>query len=355
VTRFVWRSGHVLYETSPGGTITVSYQWGMGTDDLVAVHDHATGAHYYVVQDKLRSVRGLVHRDGTWVASWRYRAYGVVLDSAGSAPAGLTRFRWAGAQWDAETGFYFLRTRYYDPPVGRFVQEDKLGRAGGANLYAYAGGRPLAARDPAGTYASDDAVHFHFYWERLQVTYSCISWCDSWNPVDLLTYMERNASYERYYLAAQKRIKDTNLDRYGVVPLSTGEYEFLLRGTVGTVRANAITPELMQVVLGQVEASFAEGKIVMDFVGIFTQLISIRDVDGIPIRTAYAVTSGSRQITLLNPDIMRLDVGWAANIIVHEAQHLYGVSSECQAYLIAFQATGVRNAPPGSLECTRFN
>jgi YD repeat-containing protein len=91
VTRFVWRGGHVLYETTGGGTITVSYQWGMATDDLVALHDHGTGGRYYVVQDKLRSVRGLVHRDGTWVASWRYRAYGVVLDSAGSAPAGLTR------------------------------------------------------------------------------------------------------------------------------------------------------------------------------------------------------------------------------------------------------------------------
>jgi RHS repeat-associated protein len=74
------------------------------------------------------------------------------LDSAvAGATAGLHRFGWAGAQYDAETGFYFLRTRSYDPAVGRFVQEDKIGRAGGLNLYAYAGGRPLAARDPSGT------------------------------------------------------------------------------------------------------------------------------------------------------------------------------------------------------------
>jgi len=159
VTRFVWRSGHVLYETTDGGTLTVSYQWGLGTDDLLALHDHGTGGHYYVVQDKLHSVRGLVNRDGTWVASWRYRAYGVVLDSAGSAPAGLTRFRWAGAQYDPETGFYFLRTRYYDPLVGRFVQEDKIGRAGGLNLYAYASGRPLATRDPSGTMDNFEAYY----------------------------------------------------------------------------------------------------------------------------------------------------------------------------------------------------
>jgi RHS repeat-associated protein len=164
VTRFVWRSGHVLYETTDGGTVTYSYQWGLATDDLLALHDHGAAAHYYVVQDRLRTVRGLVNRDGTWVAAWRYRAYGTPLDSSGTAAAGLKRFRWAGAQYDAETGFYFLRSRYYDPTVGRFVQEDKLGRAGAANLYAYAGGDPVVARDPGGTRKS-----FDYYYGYLNV------------------------------------------------------------------------------------------------------------------------------------------------------------------------------------------
>jgi RHS repeat-associated protein len=316
-----------------------------------------------VVQDRLRSVRGLVNRNGSWVAAWRYRAYGVGLDSAGSASVGLKRFRWAGAQYDAETGFYFLRTRFYDPSVGRFVQEDKVGRAGGPNLYAYAGGDPLGRRDPGGTMFAYDLQYSGLLYEGDGYGggagggwgAECVGWCDSWNPVDLLTYVERGVSYERYYSAAAKRIKDTGLARFGVVPLSPGEYEFLLRGTVGTVRANAMTPDLMHVVLDQVEASFAQGKIVMDFVGLYTQLISFRQVDGTPILTAYAVTSRMAQITLLNPDILRLGVGWAANFIVHEVQHLYGVPDECQAYLIAFQATGVPNAAPASLGCAPFN
>jgi type VI secretion system secreted protein VgrG len=71
--------------------------------------------------------------------SWRYRIYGEVLSQAGSDSLGL-RFRWAGAQWDEETGLYYLRSRYYDPALGRFIQEDPIGRAGGLNLYAYADG-----------------------------------------------------------------------------------------------------------------------------------------------------------------------------------------------------------------------
>jgi len=148
ITRLVWRSGHVLYETTGGGTITYSYQWGLETDDLLAIHDHGSGAHYYVVQDRLRSVRGLVNRTGAWVAAWRYRAYGVGLDSAGSAGPGLRRSGWAGAQYDAETGFFFLRTRSYDPSVGRFVQEDKVGRAGGGEPVRVCGRGSARAAGP---------------------------------------------------------------------------------------------------------------------------------------------------------------------------------------------------------------
>jgi hypothetical protein len=50
------------------------------------------------LQDKRRSARGLVNRTGSWVAAWRYRAYGAGLDRAGTVAAGLKRFRWAGAQ-----------------------------------------------------------------------------------------------------------------------------------------------------------------------------------------------------------------------------------------------------------------
>jgi RHS repeat-associated protein len=148
-TRFVWRGGHVVYETSGGGTLTRSYTWGTSTDDLVAIHDHEGGGHYYIVQDRLRSVRGLVDRGGAWQVAWRYGIYGQVLSAEGSAPFAV-RFRWAGAQYDEETGFYYLRSRFYDPALGRFIQEDPIGHEGGLNLYAYADGNPTVARDPSG-------------------------------------------------------------------------------------------------------------------------------------------------------------------------------------------------------------
>ena len=120
-TRFLYRGGPVLAEADSAGTLTLAYTWGAGTDDLVAIHKYGTGAgDWYVMQDLLHSVRQMTRRDGTWVASWRYRIYGAVLDSAGSAPCEV-RYRWTGREYDRELGFYFFRSRSYDPASQRFV------------------------------------------------------------------------------------------------------------------------------------------------------------------------------------------------------------------------------------------
>jgi uncharacterized protein RhaS with RHS repeats len=41
----------------------------------------------------------------------------------------------------------------YSPQLGRFMQRDPLGYAAGLNLYAYAGGDPVNARDPSGLFS----------------------------------------------------------------------------------------------------------------------------------------------------------------------------------------------------------
>jgi RHS repeat-associated protein len=155
-TRFVYRGGVVGFETDSGGTITLKYTWGPAADDLLAIEDNA-GGHYYVVQDKLHSVRGLVRRDGTWIRSLSYLSYGGLgTDSSVGGPS--LRYRWTGREYDSETGLYFFRARYYDPSVRRFVQEDPIGYGGGGNVYAYGNGGPLEGRDPGGMEMSPDAL-----------------------------------------------------------------------------------------------------------------------------------------------------------------------------------------------------
>ncbi len=78
----IYAGGEVTAEADSAGTLKLSYVWGLGADDLVAIHDDSTGSHYYVTQDELGSVRGISKRDGTWQGTFRYRPYGAALDSA---------------------------------------------------------------------------------------------------------------------------------------------------------------------------------------------------------------------------------------------------------------------------------
>ncbi|WP_418949160.1 MULTISPECIES: RHS repeat-associated core domain-containing protein [Pseudomonas] len=46
--------------------------------------------------------------------------------------------RYQGQYIDQETGLHYNTSRYYDPDIGRFTQNDTIGIGGGINLTSYA-------------------------------------------------------------------------------------------------------------------------------------------------------------------------------------------------------------------------
>jgi RHS repeat-associated protein len=79
-----------------------------------------------------------------------------------NAPAGSTAplavarslagspFLFHGQYFDADTGLYYLRARFYDPFTGLFLQRDPAGYADGVNHYAGFANNPVNLRDPTG-------------------------------------------------------------------------------------------------------------------------------------------------------------------------------------------------------------
>lgn len=59
------------------------------------------------------------------------------------------RFRYQGEQYDPITLQYYLRARYYNPVIGRFIQEDTY-YGDGLNLYEYCRNNTITYKDPTG-------------------------------------------------------------------------------------------------------------------------------------------------------------------------------------------------------------
>ncbi len=70
-------------------------------------------------------------------------------DSTGSV---ANPFGYAGEYTDSETGFVYLRARYYDPATQQFLTVDPA-LAATQQAYAYAADSPLNGRDPTGRFA----------------------------------------------------------------------------------------------------------------------------------------------------------------------------------------------------------
>ena len=67
-----------------------------------------------------------------------------------------------GRPVDPETGLIYMRNRYYDPELGRFLTADPLGYIDGPSMYGFAGNDPFNAGDPYGLalYAFDGTWNF---------------------------------------------------------------------------------------------------------------------------------------------------------------------------------------------------
>src|SRR5207253_8849635 len=95
----------------------------------------------------LGSSTSLSNSAGAIASTYTYDSFGRMTGSTGTLTNPL---RYTGREFDSETGLYFYRARYFDPNVGRFLNEDALAFQSGPNHYSYVGNSPARFIDPTG-------------------------------------------------------------------------------------------------------------------------------------------------------------------------------------------------------------
>jgi RHS repeat-associated protein len=155
---YLWDRDQIAAEADGSGTTIQSYTYNPGMDQPRSVS--AGGQIYFMSTGPGGDVNGLVRRsDNAVVAQYAYTPWGgLEADQQLVAGARVNSLRWHGLPYDAETGLYQVRARYYDPDTRRFISEDPLGLAGGINLYAFANGDPVNGSDPSGLGPCDIGV-----------------------------------------------------------------------------------------------------------------------------------------------------------------------------------------------------
>jgi RHS repeat-associated protein len=145
VTRtFIYGGEDVLEERLSTGGV-VRYIHGPGTDQPLGAVDPAGAVSYYVA-DHLGSIVQATDSTGNVTITRQYDVYGNLLTGAT-----ISGYAFTGREWDAETGLYYYRARYYDPKLGRFISEDPARLAlARFNAYGYAANSPTGWIDPTG-------------------------------------------------------------------------------------------------------------------------------------------------------------------------------------------------------------
>ena len=116
------------------------------------------GQNYYFEKTLQGDISRIYDSEGNVVGEYLYDAWGNLLNADSLTEiAKQNPFRYRGYYFDSETGFYYLRSRYYDPQVGRWINADEPEIIDGGNdhilennLFAYCFNNPVNMTDDTG-------------------------------------------------------------------------------------------------------------------------------------------------------------------------------------------------------------
>ncbi|MGG1895570.1 RHS repeat-associated core domain-containing protein [Brevibacillus formosus] len=155
-THYVYLNGQVIEELTQDGRVKARNVFG---NQLIWRKDYASnleGNYYYNSHGDVVKIKD---SNGNVLNTYDYDIWGnLIADKVKETIS--NPFTYAGEIYDKESGFYYLRARYYDPKIGRFISEDtykgQVDNPLSLNLYTYVENNPLRYKDPTGHWKDGD-------------------------------------------------------------------------------------------------------------------------------------------------------------------------------------------------------
>jgi RHS repeat-associated protein len=143
----------------------------------------------YFLGDALGSVRQLTNKDGVTIMAQLYAPYGDVMSSMGDKE---TTYGYTG-EWHSSSDLLYLRARFYDPLMGRFVNTDswkgrKLDPVS-YNAWLYTSSNPVNLTDPTGHHSGCEPYPYH---PKCQGHEPNINGYDEKRPPENITFLPSN-------------------------------------------------------------------------------------------------------------------------------------------------------------------
>ena len=159
--KYYYVGNRLQYETLGGSSALWYFYDADGKPSGIRYKNGDSINDYYFVCNWRGDVIQIYNASGTLVGSYTYDAWGRVTENATSADTeNITEtnpIRYRGYYYDTETRLYYLKSRYYDPAVKRFLNADGYVQTGDGlhdkNMFAYCLNNSVKLSDPTGKFA----------------------------------------------------------------------------------------------------------------------------------------------------------------------------------------------------------
>lgn len=161
ITNYYLEDGRIIFEKRNNQIIYYMYDL---MDNVIGFE--LNGTAYYYLKNLLNDIIAIVDGNGTIICNYTYDSFGKMISikdgsgndiSSNSNHVGnLNPFRYKSYYYDTETNLYYLKTRYYNPETGRFINADGFVDSNdlvlGYNLYIYANNNHINYIDSDGQF-----------------------------------------------------------------------------------------------------------------------------------------------------------------------------------------------------------